>query len=260
MRVVLGNGDYAFRCLADGEEGVTGPTIRLTGGSNRSSPAIAPVTYNDLLQPLKQYRGYVISGLNTLATDARDISDQRTWLAAHLDYERLGAAYGTFGDADQAIQNAFQAIEKDLWQGGSTIQADVAALNSAISSLQKDFPSAQIDPMDLGLRAHEILENAVQFELTEKTDNGSNTNLRTVSANIDGTKEILTVLRPLLATRYPALPQVDAALNAEQQLIDSSPPLNQISTMQREKINGGISNLTELLAPIAAICEPRRTQ
>jgi hypothetical protein len=66
----------------------------------------------------------------------------------------------------------------------------------------------QIDLLDVGLRTHEILENALQFQLTGHDDYGSGTTLATTGANVAGTRELLTVLRPLLAPRYTGLPAV----------------------------------------------------
>ncbi|GAA3156073.1 hypothetical protein GCM10017687_87630 [Streptomyces echinatus] len=47
-------------------------------------------------------------------------------------------------------------------------------------------------PRPAGLRAHEILENTVQFELTGRTDYGSGSNLATARANLDGTRAVLS--------------------------------------------------------------------
>lgn len=52
--------------------------------------------------------------------------------------------------------------------------------------MRKAFPTQDFDPGDLPLRAHEILENALQFELTGDTDEGSGTNLATVDSNLAG--------------------------------------------------------------------------
>ena len=77
----------------------------------------------------------------------------------------------------------------------------------------------QIDLLDVGLRTHEILENALQFQLTGHDDYGSGTTLATTGANVAGTRELLTVLRPLLAPRYTGLPAVYTWLDRLQTLI-----------------------------------------
>ena len=54
----------------------------------------------------------------------------------------------------------------------------------------------EVDLLDVGLRTHEILENALQFQLTGHDDYGSGTTLATTAANITGTRELLTILHP----------------------------------------------------------------
>ena len=70
------------------------------------------------------------------------------------------------------------------------------------------WPGMTEDPTDLGLRTHEILENALEFQLTGHDDFGSGTTLATTNANITGTYELLSILRPLLVPRYRGLSAV----------------------------------------------------
>ena len=112
MRVNVGSGAYAFRCLIADTDPVTGPVFRIAGHV-RGAPAILPVTNDDLLQPARDYHAYVTAGLVVLVHQARllnaDVQSgnlaaaRAAWLPAHLTYERLGAAYGTFGDFDDEI-------------------------------------------------------------------------------------------------------------------------------------------------------------
>ena len=292
MRVTLGNGSYAFRCAPEETDPIVGPSVTITGGDERSGPAVVPVTRNDLLGALRSYEDYVGGGLGTLVTQAdalraavhsgnRDASET-AWLTAHLTYERLGAAYGAFGDSDGAINGTadglpggvededftgFHRLEFGLWHGQDmgTLAPVADRLGDDVRQLHDSFADLQVDPNDLGLRAHEIMENTLQFELTGRTDYGSGTNVATALANLDGTRAVLDVLRPLLVPRLPQLSQVDdwigrtdAALRAAQRPDGTWTPLTQLGGTRREKINADVSELTELLAPVAAIAEPRR--
>jgi iron uptake system component EfeO len=291
--VTLGNGEYAFRCLPDEAAAIVGPVSKVTGGAERSGPSVVPVTDEDLIAPLRAYRVKVIAGLGTLVTDTDALkaavhgqdraASEAVWSTAHLSYERLGAAYDAFGHSDGALNgttaglpggtadtgfSGFHRLEFGLWHGEpmDALGAVVDQLDADARKLRQDFPTAQVDPNELGLRAHEIVENALQFELTGKTDYGSGTNLATVLANLDGTRTVLDVLRPLLTPRYSALPTVDSWLSRTQAAIQSArrtdgswTPITQLARSQRQKIDGDVSQLTELLAPIAAITEPRRT-
>jgi iron uptake system component EfeO len=292
MRVTLGNGDYAFECLPEETSAIVGPTSKVTGGDTHSSPAVVPVTNADLIAPLKAYEDHVTAGLATLVTDTdalksavgnQDrVASETAWLTAHLSYERLGAAYGAFGDSDRALNGTtdglpggaadpgftgFHRLEYGLWHNEAmdSLGAVVNQLDDHVHQLQQTFPDTQVDQNDLGLRAHEIMENALQFELTGRTDYGSGTNLATTLANLDGTRAVLDVLRPLLVSRFSGLPDVDSWLNRTQKVLEAArrpdgswTPVSQLTGPQREKLDGTVAQLTELLAPVAAIAEPRR--
>ena len=291
MRLNVGSGSYAFRCLFEDFEAITGPTV-VVGGHARGTPAILPVTRNDLLAPARQYHDWVGAGLNTLASQADGLAaDVRTgnlgaartaWLTAHLTYQRLGAAYDAFGDFGDEIDGVpdsqagvhdpgwtgFHRLEYGLWHGQSAGQLSGVAnkLVTDIHGLRASWPEEQIDLIDMGLRTHEILENALQFQLSGHDDYGSGTTLATTQANIDGTRELLSILHPLLAPRYAGLPAVDSWLDRLQSLIGKERrpngtwvPVSALSTSQREQIDAACSQALEVLAPIAAITEPRRT-
>jgi len=125
----------------------------------------------------------------------------------------------------------------------------------------------EIDLLDLGLRTHEILENAVQFQLTGHDDYGSGTTLATTAANITGTRELVRILHPLLITRYRNLPAVYSSLDLLQRLVDAQRtpggrwiPVRKLGTITRERIDAAAGQALQVLAPIAVIFEPRRTQ
>ena len=243
LSVQLAPGRYAFRCALEDEPVVTGPTVTVTGPAVDAPPGVLPVTEQDLLPATKAYEGYVTSQLPGLLRGVQRLSAdvargsrsaaERDWLTAHLAYERLGAAYGAFGDVDAEINGlpsglpngvrdtdftGFHRIEYGLWHGQplGALRAPAGALVRSVTALRAAFPTAQIDPLDVSIRAHEITENALQFELTGRTDFGSHSALATVAANLDGTRTVLAMLTPLLRARYPALDQTLAALHQAQ--------------------------------------------
>jgi iron uptake system component EfeO len=292
MQVNVGSGAYAFECELQHSGPVIGPVTRIAGHV-RGTPGVLSIIYNDLAgspnSPASQYRAYVSAGLETLVgqtgallADVRagNLSAARqAWLTAHLTYERLGAAYGTFGTFDTEIDGrpdgltggvnsphftGFYRVEYGLWHGQSaaTLAGPVSQLDQDVRALQAAFPHLQLVLSDLGLRTHEILENALQFQLTGHDDYGSGTTLATTLANIEGTRELLQVLHPLLVTRYSGLPQVYVWLNRLQSLIlaarqpnGSWTPVSELSTSQHEQIDAAAGEALQVLAPIAAIFE-----
>ncbi len=294
MRVQLGRGDYAFRCLAEDTDAVTGPTVHARVANPAAAPAVLPVTIQDLYQPVRQYRAYVTTGLATLTRDATALATalhkgdlaaaRRAWLTAHLAYERLGAAYGTFGDSADRIDGrpdglaqgahdpdfvGLRRIEYGLWHGESpsSLARTGDALLADVNGLRREFPQQQTDPADLPLRAHEIMENAARFELTGDADQGSGTGLATVDANLDGTRTLLDVIAPVLQPRYSRWSAMAASLARTRTLVEAQrhadgswTPVAALTRQDRSRLNAAVGQLLEQLAPIAAIGELRRTR
>ncbi|MFJ8196749.1 EfeM/EfeO family lipoprotein [Streptomyces sp. NPDC096152] len=290
LTVRLGRGAYAFKCVPEDADAVTGPTVRVSDG--RSGPAAAPLTVHDLIPPAIAYQKWVGQGLDDAvrlagrlreAVDRGDLAGARTaWLPAHLSYERLGAAYGAFGDADRRVNGTdaglpggvhgpsftgFHRLEYGLWHGESarSLRGPAASLTEALTALRATWSQTRMDPAQLGLRAHEILENTVQFELTGRTDYGSGTGLATARANLDGTREVLSRLHPLLTRRYPELPLLERKLTRAQSTLDAfrhdggwTPP-NRLSRARRERVDALFGDLVERLASVATLSDPRRT-
>jgi high-affinity iron transporter len=287
----IGTGSYAWRCVPGSGKAVTSAAVRVSGGS--SSTAVLPVSEGDLAEPLSAYKAYVNKGLATLVTDTEALQHdidaknlgraRKDWLTAHLQYATLGAAYGTFADFDAEINGrtaglaggakdpkftGFHRIEHGLWHGESaaSLAKPAAALTGYVEGLQKAFPAQDFDPGELPLRAHEILENTLVRELTGEADYGSGTDLATADANLRGTQEILTVLRPLLLARAPGLPAtVESWMSRTEKLVLAQrtkagiwTPVGDLAPAVRQKINGTVGELLEQLAPIPDLLEVRK--
>ncbi|GAA0413223.1 EfeM/EfeO family lipoprotein [Microbispora corallina] len=292
LRVSLAQGTYAIRCDVDERDLVVGPSVKVTGNAP-GGPATVPISSNDLVAPAQAYTTYVTGGLKTLVTrtealtkavDRGDLAAARkAWLPAHLAYESLGSAYGTFGDFDGAINGrpaglpgdvhdtnftGLHRVEYGLWhdEAATTLRPVADQLYQDVKALSDGFPGERLDPAALPLRAHEILENTLQFELSGRSDQGSGTTLATAAANVQGTRATIGVLRPLLEGRYPGLKQVDAHLDQLDALLgaqkhgDTWTPVDRLDPRVRRTINGAAGELLEELAPVAEILVPRRTR
>ncbi|MER7248056.1 EfeM/EfeO family lipoprotein [Kribbella sp. NPDC000426] len=273
MDVQLGAGRYAIRCLIEDTDTITGPTVSVTG-DGKAGPAVVAVTKNDMLPLVKQYQAAVATGVAGLVVktdklradvDAGNLVAARAdWLAAHLAYNSLGAAYDAFGDFADKIDGSggFHPLEKGLWHNASapSLKPIADQLAADVHGLQKDLPNEQVDPNDLGLRAHEIMENALQFELTGENDQGSGTSLNTALANLNGTATVLAILDPVLKPRDPDLPEVQKWEARVRTLLTAhqNTPVGRLDQKTREQLNGAVGELLEKLASVAAICEVRR--
>ncbi|MBR8640109.1 FTR1 family protein [Streptomyces tuirus] len=287
----VAGGTYAWRCVPTGGKAVTSKAVQVSGAAG--AKAVVPVSAQDLAAPLRAYQAYVNRGLATLVTETRKLSvdvdaghldtARADWLTAHRTYASLGAAYGTFEDFDQKINGrpdglesgvhdkdftGFHRIEYGLWHGQSAaeLKGPAQQLADDAAGLRRAFPHQDFDASDLPLRAHEILENTLQFELTGDTDQGSGTGLATADANLAGTRELLTVLRPLLTTRAPhLLPAVDADIARLQTLLDAEhhkdhwTPVERLGRTAKARIDGATGQLLEDLSPVPDLLEIRRS-
>ncbi len=290
LTVRLPPGRYQWRCgLASGAT-VLSRAAKVGGPQVHGVRAAEPVNVEDLKVVALQVRDETAAGLSTLAaaTDAvrADVDAGRleaaraSWLTAHLDYERLGVAYGTFGDFDAKIDGrpeglrggtadphwtGFLRLERALFGGepAATVVSIADRLDADVHALVADFPNQFTDVRDIPLRVHEILENTLQFVLTGDADQGSHTELATARANVDGTRATLAAVAPLLQTRTPALlAAATKGLDRFAALLDSYrttaggwTPLPALTATQRQLLDGTAGALVETLAPIPDVLE-----
>ena len=290
MDAVLPPGDYLFQCESFAGATLTSRVERVTGPPVSGAHPYQQVTSDQIQAATLTYRKSLATWMGRLgvATDALKaaIDDgnlagaRQLWLPAHLDYARLGAAYDTFGNFNDEINGrplglvggvnnpkfqGFLRLEYGLWHGQPDHElVPVAnALDSAVHGLIKQFPQMLMPANDLSLRTHEILENTLQFELTGQTDEGSNTNLATAWANVQGTQLALAAIAPLLQEGEPGLlaslgqglDKMSAAFKAFDQADGSWAPLQSLTASQREHLDGELSGLLEQLSVVPDLLE-----
>jgi iron uptake system component EfeO len=294
MQVDLGSGTYALDCSGTNYAEIIGRSIVIPGHV-RGGAGIIPVSYAQMQSVAEESRAYIYSGLATeagqvtvLAADVRigNLAAARTvWLTAHLTWERLGSAYGMFGDYDDMIDGlpfglpggvndpgftGFYRLEYGLWHGQSAaeltgpanqLETDVRSLIPAYGGMLLQMPQAL---GDLALRTHEILENAMRFQISGLADFGSGTTLATTAAGIDATRAQLKMLYPLLVSRYPDLPALYTWLDRLQSLIDAEKtsrgwtPASELTTTQRAMIDAAAGQTLELLSALPVLFEADR--
>jgi high-affinity iron transporter len=291
LDVVLPPGEYAFVCSTSSGLSLVSPLGNVRGDPVTDSHPYTPVSdqlmqstahdYNQSLLPVMQQLLRDTDRLDAAVQAGRLDEARRLWIPAHLDYSKLGVAYDTFGRFNDEINQrplglpggvhdpkfrGFLRLEYGLWHGQprATLAPISTALDRSVHGLEKSFPKLTIPPGDLSLRAHEILENTLQFELTGATDEGSHSNLGTAWANVQGTQLAVDALHPALeradpqlAREAPAgLDRLGAMLAAYRQADGGWTPLDSLTTAHRERINGAMSSLLEQLELIPDKLQP----
>jgi high-affinity iron transporter len=291
LTVAIGPGRYQWKCeLPTGDESLS--AIGVVGGRPFMGRSFLPVTYKELSVSIRRSQAQVEAGLGPLvadtdrllaATNAGDLARARAlWLPAHLDYERLGDAYDSFGGFADEIDGrpdglpdgvhdrgwqGFLRLEHELWNGGSvpTVQAVTHELDANVHALAAAYPShlPAVPPNTLTIRVHEILENTLQFQLTGDADEGSHTTLATVAANLTGAEAAYEAVEPLLRPRSASTERlVGTDFSRLQALLaglgdghGDFPPLSVLTRAQREQLDAAVGQAVEDLATIPDVLE-----
>ena len=290
ITINFGSGKYALLCLFADASPLQGATVAVAGHAT-GTPAVLPVTYNDLIPPAKAYATEEETAIKVMASETATLAAavrggnlaaaRRDWLTAHLQYETLGDAYDAFGNFDTEIDGradaigvtspqwtGFYRLEYGLWHGQSLASLVPVAdtLNKNVDQLAAWWPTQEVPLADLGRRAHEVIENALEFQLTGHDDYGSGTTLAATVAAITASRVLLALLHPLLAPRYAALPSVYSGLSQLQSLLEKERqpdgwwvPVSALPAAAKQAIDAACGQVLQALAPVAAITEPRNT-
>src|SRR3984957_371498 len=290
MSLDIGSGKYAFLCSFSDYNPQQGVTVTVPGHT-AGTPANLPITYNDLIPLAKKYVTVEEVAIKALASQTATLAAavrsgnlataRRGWLAALLQYETLSDAYGAFGDFDTEIDGradavgvnspqwtGFYRLEYGLWHGQSlkSLAPVATALNQYVDQLVTWWPTQEVTLADLGRRAHEVIENALEFQLTGHDDYGSGTTLASTVAAIKASQVLLALLHPLLAPRNPGLPSAYSGLDQLQSLLEKEQlpngwgvPEPGVSGSRGRAVDAACGQVPQELAPVAAITEPRNT-
>lgn len=291
MSVPLANGAYKWLCVMTDQPVLASAQQTVRGSTAAAAEAVLPVSDKDLAAPLAAYQAYVAPKLADLlrqvavlrtAIGANDTVRARAgWLTAQSTWEQVGAAYGSFGDLGDAIGGlpsglpggvtdpdftGLHRIEYGLWHGerAATLLPVVDKLAADLTTLRGKLPELTIDPNDLSLRAHEILEDALRDHLTGQTDMGSGAGFAETYADLQGTRVVLDELAPLITARRPELPGAarDQMATLERALLANRvggvwTTLSAAPLANRQRVDAALGALLETLSAVPDLLEIR---
>ncbi len=257
-----------------------------------SSPCLAlpytpapPVLPQDQATVREAYQQYVAGVLDRLTQDVAALrsavggSDRAraraAWLTAQLSWDRVGAAYGSFGDYTDAIDGlpqdlpggvrdpeftGLRRVEYGLWHGEAlgALRPVVDGIAGDVAALRADLPGATPDAIDLPLRVHEILEDALRFHFTGLTDMGGGAGLAETAADVDATAALLDMFGPLLDERRPALrPAAHSGLDTLRHALTAAQgsPIGTLAPAVRRQIEAALGGVLETLAGAPGLLE-----
>ena len=291
----LGNGSYTFVCLMGSQSATSSQQVQVTAKTATSDPApvaVKPVTVAELSPPNKLYQAYAAVQLKDLASEVaaiktdlgkNDIAQAKTdWLAAQLDWERVGASYDSFGDLGLAVDGlptgfvegvndpgftGLHRLEYGLWHGQSAAEllSVTTVLAKNVATIQKNLTSDDLagDPTQLPLRVHEIIEDALRDHLSGIDDEGGNAAYAQTWADTQVDRVVLGDESALINDRDPGLvataqselSTLDTALLATKTSGGQWQSLTAVSLGQRQHVDAAIGALLETLAVVPDLLE-----
>jgi high-affinity iron transporter len=268
-----------------------------SGHATAASAYVAPVTVIELVPPLAKYSVYVDKLLGVLRTQVGALRGairrgalpvaELDWSRAHFTWLELGqddAAYGAFGELGQQIDGiaaglpntignpnftGFHRVELDLWKdhnlpAATADSTHLAALVAKLSPtlVQHDLPLTATSLDSWVLRCHEILEDAIRDSLTQDDDYGSDSDLTSLTADVNATYEMLDVLGPAIRARRPQIVP-DAARDLRtiaQAIVKAGGPsrhrnLRTLPLRERQALDSATGAAAETLAPVSEILQ-----
>ncbi|MCU6481019.1 EfeM/EfeO family lipoprotein [Arthrobacter sp. A2-55] len=233
------------------------------------------------------YRNYVSGQLDTLTGQVLSLKAsignnslevaRRQWLDAQMTWQRVGAAYGSFGDLGSAINGlpsglpkgsadpgftGLHRLEYGLFhgQGPAELAAVASKLYAGVVELHWKLPTMELAGSDMPLRCHEILEDSLRDNLSGNNDQGSGMALALTSADLDGTRVVLALMHTLVDTLSPGYTAkvtstLDRLGNALARTQDQGtwPAWRTLPLAARQPVTGALGAALESLAYVPAL-------
>jgi iron uptake system component EfeO len=218
----LAAGDYTLRCRAnDSSDGVT-TALKVKGQAAASGDA-------RLTSAMAAYRTYVekqseaslaLTRQFADAVKAGDVEKAKSLYApSRVGWESVEPVAESFGDLDPKMDlreadleagqtwTGWHVIEKALWAGNTTEGMGPVAdqLITDLQELVNRVRKVEITPTSMANGAKELLDEVATGKITGEEEAFSHTDFVDMQANVDGARQVYTLLLPVVKEKDPAL-------------------------------------------------------
>ena len=277
INATLAPGDYAITCgLLSNPRGTL--KVLPTAASEAASKAMPTLT--QFIGPLSEYRVYLnqqsrllLQGIAALqqALAAGDLQQARdAYAAARLPYQRLAATAQRFAELDNRLNaradyyekreqdpafGGFHRIEQGLFVADSTagLEPVAARLQQDATALRDALLGQSLPPEQLSGNAARLLHNLASTRISGEEERYSQLVLPGFAANLEGTRKVIDLLRPLLSKGHQELQQqLDTQAQAfADALGDQQRPYANLSASDRDRIAKAAQALADSLDQVA---------
>lgn len=206
--------------------------VGLSGICISHARAATPVQPLDLVQPISDYKLYVVEGADRLAAEtarftaavrAGDVKTARDLYApARTHYESIEPIAELFSDLDGTIDSraddhekheaddgftGFHRLEYGLFARNSTegLAPFADGLDKDVADLKGRIGGLTVPPDKMVGGAAALIEEVAATKITGEEDRYSHTDLYDFDANVNGAQKIFDLLKPLTARADPDL-------------------------------------------------------
>ena len=276
-------GDYAITCgLLSNPRG----TLHVTPTAESEANAKARPSMVAFIGPLSEYRVYLslqgsalIKAVTALqqAIEAGDLSAaQAAYVPARAAYQRIAPAAQRLAELDNAINaradyyekreqdaafSGFHRIEYGLFDQHSVEGLNPIAqrLQTDVTSLKQQLLAQNMAPEQLAAIVVRNMRSLAEIRSNGEEERYSHSDLDGFAANLEGTRKVIDLLRPLLSkSSGPLLEKIDAAsagLDTELNGLKTDSgyrPYDQVDAVQRKLIADKAKTLADALDGIDA--------
>lgn len=278
----LDGGEYQLICFS-----IQAPrgTLSVTGGPAGTRPPSAIVDGDTLAAYQAEYETYVraqgaafadaVAGF-VAAIQAGDLETAKALYApSRVGWESIEPVAELFSDLDQSMDfreedfaggvddpafTGYHRIERLLWVEGASGDLDALAgrLLADANDLAQRLQALSIDGYQMTQGAGALIDEVAQTKMTGEEDRYSETDLWSISANIDGSRRIVDIVRPSLAAVDPAyLERLDAAFAAVTEVTDryrtedGFQPFSAVTPEDLTAMQAGLAGLSEVLGQLS---------
>jgi iron uptake system EfeUOB component EfeO/EfeM len=274
----LAPGDYAITCgLLSNPRG----TLHVTPTAESDAAAKARPSMVAFIGPLSEYRVYLSTRSSALIRAVTDLQQaiesgdltkaQQAYAPARAAYQRIAPAAQRLAELDNAINaradyfekreqdpgfSGFHRIEFGLFSQKSVdgLAPVVQKLQSDIASLKEQLMAQSIAPEQLASMVVRNIRSLGEIRSNGEEERYSHIDAAGFAANLEGTRKVIDLLRPLLSkTSGDLLKKIDDAATAlDDQLLmlktDAGyTPYDQVSSEQKKQISDKAKALADAL-------------
>ncbi|HWA44234.1 MAG TPA: iron uptake system protein EfeO [Hypericibacter adhaerens] len=257
MTTKLAPGDYDITCgLLSNPRGKLHVTPSAASAAEAAKPSMTA-----FIGPLAEYKVFLVMEAGALVTATQQFTDavkagdvelaKTLYGPAHTAYKHLEPVADRFADLDTAINaraTYFEKQEEDPAFGGfHRLEYGLFARNSAeglapvadklladVTALQQRVRGLQVPPEKMADSAARLLTKVADSAATGDEDRYSHGDLADFQASLEGSRKIVTLLRPLTEKANPDLAKsLDAAFEATSAKLAGFKPQDQYLSYDR---------------------------